>query len=87
MRNTINILFLLTFICFTLPLSGQPIQLSPAPESGFSPDRLARIAPVMQSYIDDNKTGGIISMIYRKGKVVHLETYGSQDKEMGKAME
>lgn len=83
MRNkTATLLF---FICIFLSytLSAQPIPLSPAQEAGVSEDRLARIAPVLQDYIDKKKTGGIISLVARKGKVVHLNTYGMQDKEKG----
>ena len=44
--------------------------------NGMSPERLDRIRPLMQKYVDDEQVGGMISMIYRKDKVVHEEYYG-----------
>jgi len=43
------------------------------------------IANDVQSYIDDAKLSGAISMVARRGKVVHFETYGNMDDEAGKA--
>lgn len=59
-----------------------------SPESlGLSSERLARIAPVMQSYIDEKKLAGILTLIARRGKVAHCETYGMQDIEANKPMQ
>ncbi len=44
--------------------------------SGMSEERLDRIKPIMQKYVDDDKLGGVISMVYRKGELVHEEYYG-----------
>lgn len=58
------------------------------PESvGMSSERLARIAPAMQRYIDEDLTPGIITAIVRKGKLVHFEVQGDMDVEAGKAMQ
>ena len=46
---------------------------------GLSSDRLNRIKPVMQRYVDDNKLPGIITMVARHGKIVHFERYGMMD--------
>ena len=51
-----------------------------------STDRLARIRPAMQQYVDDDKVPFVISMIARKGKVVHFEQVGSMDMEAKKAV-
>ena len=57
------------------------------PESvGMSSERLARIAPAMQKYIDAEMTPGIITAIVRKGKLVHFEAQGEMDVAAGKAM-
>ncbi len=47
--------------------------------AGLSSDRLNRINPVMQRYVDDNKLPGLITMVARHGKVVHFEKYGMMD--------
>jgi CubicO group peptidase (beta-lactamase class C family) len=46
---------------------------------GMSSEHLNRIKPVMQSYIDENKLPGMITMVARHGKVVHFEKYGLMD--------
>ena len=46
---------------------------------GISTERLGRIAPVMQRWVDDGKIPCVLTMIARKGKLVHLEKYGMQD--------
>jgi CubicO group peptidase (beta-lactamase class C family) len=58
-----------------------------SPESvGMSSVRLARIASVMESYVNERGVAGISTMISRRGKVVHSEQFGFQDKEAGKPM-
>jgi CubicO group peptidase (beta-lactamase class C family) len=53
-----------------------------SPEAvGCSPQRLARIAPAMQSYIDQHGFAGISTMLARRGRVVHFEQVGWQDRE------
>ena len=50
---------------------------------GMSAARLARIKPFMQQYIDDNKLVGIVTVIARKGKIVHFEKVGKLNIESG----
>ena len=51
-----------------------------------SADRLARIDPVMQSFVDDRGFAGVSVLIARHGKTVFEGQYGYQDKEAGKPM-
>lgn len=48
---------------------------------GMSSERLARIAPAMQRYIDDKLVPGTVTLIARHGKVVHFEAQGYMDAE------
>ena len=58
-----------------------------SPEAvGMSADRLARIDPVMQSFVDDRGFAGVSVLIARHGKTVFEGQYGYQDKEAGKPM-
>ncbi len=58
------------------------------PESvGMSSERLERIASAMSSFVDDEQVPGLITVVARKGKVVHFETYGSMDREAKKPMQ
>ena len=50
-------------------------------EVGCSSKRLERISPVMQSYVDNRKFGGISTMLARRGRVIHFEQVGWQDRE------
>jgi CubicO group peptidase (beta-lactamase class C family) len=47
--------------------------------AGMSSDRISRIKPIMQKYVDENKLPGMITMVARHGKVVHFEKYGLMD--------
>ena len=59
-----------------------------APEEfGFSPDRLKRIDTVMQRYVDQRTLAGIVTLVARRGGVVHFEKFGYQDIETSKPME
>ena len=53
---------------------------------GMSGSRLARIAPVMESYVGERGVAGISTMISRRGEIVHAEQFGLQDTEAGTPM-
>ena len=46
---------------------------------GMSTERLTRIGPAMQKYIDAKLVPGVVTLIARKGKVVHFEARGFMD--------
>jgi CubicO group peptidase (beta-lactamase class C family) len=78
-------------VCFTLMASQSTIVVAKntanAAESvGFSSQRLDRIAPAMQSYIDQGKLAGTLTLVARNGKIIYLNAQGMQDKEAGKPM-
>jgi CubicO group peptidase (beta-lactamase class C family) len=53
-----------------------------SPESvGVSSERLARIAPVMQSYVEQRGFSGISTMLARRGRIIHFEQVGWKDRE------
>jgi len=58
-----------------------------APEDmGMSSRGLRNITRLVQGYIDDRKLPGAISLVARRGRVVHFETYGNMDDERRKPM-
>ncbi|TDJ33603.1 MAG: class A beta-lactamase-related serine hydrolase [Gammaproteobacteria bacterium] len=69
--------------------AGETSALATAtPESvGMSSERLARIGPVMQRYIDARLVPGTITAVMRRGKLVHLQMQGDMDVENGRSME
>lgn len=48
-------------------------------EVGMSSERLSRIRPAMQRYIDRNLVPGVVSLVARQGRVVHLDAIGLRD--------
>lgn len=53
-----------------------------SPEAvGFSSERLARIRPVMQDYVDRRGFASISTLLARRGRIVHYEQVGMQDRE------
>ena len=58
------------------------------PESvGMSTKRLERVKAYMQDYIDTNQIAGSVTLIARKGKIVHYEAQGWRDKEAQQPMQ
>ncbi len=80
----------------TLPVLGATAAAVDAPSTGLptataetvgmSTERLARIKPVMQQYVDEDKVPGVISLVARKGKVVHFGVVGEMNRETNEAM-
>jgi len=60
--------------------------ISVAESVGFSSERLDRIAPVMQSYIDQGKLAGTLTLVAKDGKIAYLNAQGMQDRESAKPM-
>ena len=59
-----------------------------APEAvGVSAERLERIRPVMQDYVDKENLPGFLTVVARRGKIVHFETVGMRDVENKKPIE
>jgi len=56
--------------------------LSASPESvGLSSERLDRIAPIMQSFVDAGRVACIATAVMRRGRIAHLESVGWRDLE------
>ena len=51
---------------------------------GFDHDRLARIDPHFQRYVDDGRLAGWQVLVGRHGQLAHSSTYGQADKEAGR---
>ena len=53
---------------------------------GMSSERLERLDTVMQGYVDRNEVAGVVTLVARRGKVVHFSAAGQRDVENGAAM-
>ena len=48
-------------------------------EVGMSSDRLARLTGLIERYIDSGRLPGAVTMVARRDRLVHVETYGNMD--------
>ena len=46
---------------------------------GMSSERLERIGPAMQAHIDAGEIAGVVTLVARRGRIVHFEAYGYSD--------
>ena len=76
------LLFFITTLAF-----GQGLPMAVPEAVGVSAERLERIRPVMQSYVDKGNLLGFLTVVARRGKIVHFETIGMQDVENSKPVE
>jgi CubicO group peptidase (beta-lactamase class C family) len=65
---------------------GVPLVQAPADQAGMSAKKLERIGEVFKGEVEQGKLPGAVVMIARRGKLVHAEAIGLQDKSEGKAM-
>jgi hypothetical protein len=64
------------FFCATTFAFGQGLPMAVPEEVGVSAERLERIRPVMQDYVDKGNLPGFLTVVARRGKIVHFETIG-----------
>ncbi len=67
-----------------LPNSSAQVE-SPA-LVGMSAERLSRITPRMQQFVDDRQIAGAVTLVARQGRIVHLEAAGWADIEQNRPM-
>ena len=46
---------------------------------GMSSERLARMGPAVQRHIDAGEIAGVVTLVARRGQIVHFEAYGYSD--------
>jgi len=75
---------LVALIMVLTPLAtAKDLRIARAESVGMSSERLARIKPLLQRYVDEGKIAGIQTLIARKGKIVHFEQVGKLDLDTG----
>jgi hypothetical protein len=79
---------LLLVSCWLTPSSfGQGLPVAAPEQVGLSSSRLARIVTVMDDQVKRDRIAGAVTLVARRGKVVHLEAHGMMDIEANRAME
>ena len=93
-RHTL-LAFGFVFLVSTVIRSGEALSDLPvmdgvptaAPEDvGMSSARLERLEQVMESYVERSDVAGIVSLVARRGKVVHFSTHGKREIASGAPM-
>jgi CubicO group peptidase (beta-lactamase class C family) len=67
-------------------VQGQSLSSAPPESVGISQERLGRIGQMVNRKIKEGNVVGAVTLVARKGKLVHLESFGHADIEAGKAM-
>src|SRR5580692_6750400 len=78
--------FLPLLALLAVPLTAGSVPAGKPEEVGMSSERLRRIDQMIQRRIDAGEMTGAVTIVARKGKVVHLEAQGVMDLESKKPM-
>jgi CubicO group peptidase (beta-lactamase class C family) len=71
----------------TLLVTGiQAQEFSEFDSAGMSSDRIAQLNHVIQTYVDQGKIAGAVTLVARDGRIVQLHASGYQDIESGERM-
>jgi CubicO group peptidase (beta-lactamase class C family) len=81
---------LVVLLAISLPSTAWA-QPRPAPATpaalGLSVERLNRLSSTLQQYVDQQRVAGLVTIVVRNGRTVHLESFGKRDLESGAAMQ
>jgi CubicO group peptidase (beta-lactamase class C family) len=80
------LLMLAPFAAAAEPNAKSDLPAAKPEEVGMSSERLTRIGAAMQRHIDAHQLAGAVTLVARRGKVVHFETHGWADLESKKPM-
>ncbi len=68
----------LLYLAFIQIASARDLPVVSPAREGFDPERLGRIVDITQSYVDEGKFAGVITMVARRGRIVHFEAVGNR---------
>lgn len=77
----------LTIVTVTNAVESQKVSVSKAEKVGMSTDRLKQLTDLGQRYVNDGHYAGIVTLVARKGKVVHFEAHGQYGVDNAKPLE
>lgn len=72
-RKVVFAMFLLVAGTLVPVVADDSFQLAPAESVGMSSETLQRISTFIQGYIDTDQLAGAVTLVPRRGKIVHYE--------------
>ena len=60
-------------------MSDSPLPVGDPAALGFDPERLSRIGPAMQAFVDDRRVPNLVTLVARQGQIVHQHACGVLD--------
>lgn len=80
------VLAALLFVTIPAGLYAQPLPRTEPEAVGFSSERLARLTPVLERYVEEGSLAGGVALVARRGKLVYLHAFGQRDREAAAPM-
>jgi CubicO group peptidase (beta-lactamase class C family) len=81
MRRSACAVLLLTLACVAPPPAGGPAPFAQPERAGVSSERLARLTARMQEFERDERISGVVTLVSRRGQLIHGDALGYQDVE------
>jgi len=78
---------LLSILLILVPLRAGDIPTGKPEDAGMSAERLRRIHEAIQRHIDAGEISGAVTLVARRGRIVHFEAHGLMDLESRRAMQ
>lgn len=85
--SSLILLSTLTLATSVNALESTQVKISKAEKVGISTDQLKHLTSLSQSYIDKGQYAGIVTLVARKGKVVHFKAHGNYGVDNPKPLE
>ena len=85
----VPLLFAASLLLCLPPAEAQPRATTATTPAaiGVSPERLNRLSSTLQQYVDQQRVAGMVTIVVRNGRTVHLEAFGKRDVESGAPMQ
>ena len=78
MKSTFKIAVLLISLALASLVQAKVLPEVKPEREGLSSERLERITDITQQYVDEGKLAGVVTMVARRGRIVHFEAVGNR---------
>ena len=85
MTRRLSVFFIL-WVAFALHVVAAELPRAEPEDVGLSSDKLAALDAHFQAYVDDGRLAGLTTLIARRGKIAHFQTYGAAEMATSRAM-